>query len=70
LIDEALRWLVSHEIQAADLSILLTLGLSDALNDAEARDWARKKMALDYVRGAKAKERNGKSSKAALQEAS
>ena len=46
----------------------MTLGTADSLGDAEARDWARKQMALDYVRSAEAK----KSSQAApkMQEAS
>ena len=43
LIDEALRWLVSRRVAAADLSVLVTMGVADALGDAEARDWARKK---------------------------
>jgi hypothetical protein len=72
LIDEALRWLVSHQVKAADLSVLVTLGVADALSDAEARDWARKKIALDFVRSAKPTEHAGKSSKAVphVQEAS
>jgi hypothetical protein len=52
LVDEALRWLVSHRVEAADLSALVTLGVADALGDGEARDWARKQVALDYVRSA------------------
>ena len=72
LIDEALRWLVSHRVEAADLSVLVTLGVADALGDAEARDWARKKIALDFVRSAKPTEHEGRSPKAAphMQEAS
>ena len=68
LIDEALQWLISHRVEAADLSVLVTLGLADALGDAEARDWARKKIALDFVRSAKSTGDEGKSSKAVLQE--
>jgi hypothetical protein len=68
LIDEALQWLISHGVKAADLSVLVTLGLADALNDAEARDWARKEIALDFVRSAKPTMDEGKSSKAVLQE--
>jgi hypothetical protein len=67
LIDEALRWLVSHQVEAADLSVLVTLGIADALSDAEARDWARKRIALDFVRSAKAPEQGGKTSKAVPQ---
>ena len=72
LIDEALRWLVSHRVEAADLSVLVTLGVADALGDTEARDWARKKIALDFVRSAKPTEHGGKSPKAVpqMQEAS
>jgi hypothetical protein len=72
LIDEALRWLVSHRIEAADLSVLVTLGVADALGEAEARDWARKKIALDFVRSAKPTEHGSKSPKAVprMQEAS
>ena len=61
LIDEALRWLVSHRVEAADLSVLVTLGVGDVLGDAEARDWARKKIALDFARSAKPTEHGGKS---------
>jgi hypothetical protein len=53
LIDEALHWLVSHRITAADLSALVTLGVADALGDADARDWSRKTIALDFVRATK-----------------
>ena len=72
LIDEALRWLISHRVEAADLSALMTLGVADALRDGEARDWARKKLALDYVRSADAQERASKGSQAVpqMQEAS
>jgi hypothetical protein len=71
LIDEALRWLVSHRMEAADLSMLATLGIADALGDSEARDWARKQIALDYVRSADGRERGKKSSQATqMQEAS
>jgi hypothetical protein len=71
LIDEALRWLVSHGVEATDLSVLATLGVADALGDSEARDWARKQMALDYVRSADAQEQGKKGSQAPqMQEAS
>ncbi len=72
LIDEALRWLVSHRVEGADLSMLATLGIADALRDGEARDWARKQMALDYVRANDARERGRKGSQSApqMQEAS
>ena len=54
LIDEALRWLVVHQGNSVDLSVLVTLGVADVLGDTEARDWARKQIALDYVRAIKA----------------
>jgi len=60
LIDEALRWLVSHHVEATDLSVLATLGLADALGDSESRDWARRTIALDYVRSVDAKARREK----------
>jgi hypothetical protein len=60
LIDEALRWLVSHGVEAADLSVLVTLGIGDALGDSQARDWARKQLALDYVRVAPDAQARGK----------
>lgn len=71
LIDEALRWLVSHRIDNADLSVLVTLGVADVLGDVEARDWARKQIALDFVRSADAEERTKNSAKTAprMQEA-
>jgi hypothetical protein len=60
LTNEALRWLVSHHVEATDLSVLATLGLSDALGDSESRDWARRTIALDYVRSVDAKARRKK----------
>jgi hypothetical protein len=72
LIDEALRWLVSHRVEAVDLSVLVTLGIADALSDGETRDWARKQIALDYVHTADADEREkrGSRGRAQIQEAS
>jgi hypothetical protein len=70
LIDEALRWLVSHRVDAVDLSILVTLGIADALGDGETRDWARKQIALDYVRTAEEREKRGSRGPAQIQEAS
>jgi hypothetical protein len=62
LIDEALRWLVSHGVEASDVSALATLGVGDALGDTNARDWARKQIALDYVRSGDGEQRaKGKS---------
>lgn len=51
LVDEVGRWLVSHDVEHADISVLATLGLADALGDVGARDWARQCIAVDYVRG-------------------
>jgi hypothetical protein len=53
LLDEAIRWLISHDVGSADFSVPLTLGLSDALAVHEVRDWARRELALDYVRAGK-----------------
>jgi hypothetical protein len=61
LTDEALRWLVSHRVKSVDLSVLVTLGVADALGDTDARDWARKQIALDFVRSAKATDQEQKS---------
>jgi hypothetical protein len=60
LIEEALRWLGSHHVETVDLSILASLGLADTLGDIEARDWARRQIALDYVRGAGSEDRTMK----------
>ena len=49
LIDEVGRWLVSHDVEHADLALLATLGLADALGDVETQDWARRRLAIDYV---------------------
>jgi hypothetical protein len=49
LIDEVGRWLVSHQVEHADISLLATLGLADALGDVQARDWARRRLAVDFV---------------------
>jgi hypothetical protein len=72
LIDEALRWLVSHRAEAVDMSILVTLGIADAIGDGETRDWARKQIALDYVHTADAEEREkrGSRGRSQIQEAS
>ncbi len=69
LIEEALRWLSSHHVQTVDLSILASLGL---LGDLEPRDWARRQIALDYVRQAGAEHRTVRDAQAgaAVKEAS
>jgi hypothetical protein len=50
LLNEAVRWLVSHDVRYADFSTALTFGLADALGEREARSWARRTIALDYCR--------------------
>lgn len=50
LLDEVGRWLISHDVEHANLAELATLGLGDALNDHPARDWARRSIALQFVR--------------------
>ena len=49
-IDEAGRWLIARDVDKADMADLLALGLADALSDAAALDWARRRIALDYAR--------------------
>jgi hypothetical protein len=67
LIDEAVRWLVSHGVEMSDLSALATLGVADTLGDTEARDWARKQIALDYVRFGDREQRTKRKSRAGSQ---
>jgi hypothetical protein len=50
LIDEVVRWLISHDVANVDLSLLASLGLADALANTATREWARRHIALDYVR--------------------
>ena len=50
LLDEVARWLISHDVKSADLTNLCAIGLGDALGDLEARDWARRDLALQFVR--------------------
>ena len=49
-IDEAGRWLISHDVERANLADLLALGLADALSDVATEDWARRRIALEYTR--------------------
>ena len=49
-VQETIRWLVAHEVESADISTLIALGLADALGETATRDWCRKRIALDYVR--------------------
>ena len=50
LVGETFRWLVSHEVERAALDQLATLGLADAVGDTAAREWARRRIALDWAR--------------------
>ena len=56
LIDEVARWLISHDVARADLSLLAALGLADALADTARREWSRRHIALDYVRAVRREE--------------
>ena len=47
---EAIRWVFARNNLQVDLSVPATLGLADALGDPSARDWARRRLALDYVK--------------------
>ncbi len=49
-IDEVGRWLMSHDVDNADLSALLALGLADALCDVTTTDWSRRRIAVEYAR--------------------
>ena len=49
-IDEAGRWLISHDIERANLADLLALGLADALSDVTTENWAKRRIALEYTR--------------------
>jgi hypothetical protein len=50
LIGEAVRWLVSHEVERCSLTDLVVLGIADALGDSLARDEAVARIALGYAR--------------------
>jgi hypothetical protein len=50
LIGEAVRWLVSHEVERCSLTDLVALGIADALGDNLARDEAVARIALGYAR--------------------
>ncbi len=49
-IDESGRWFIARDVEKADIADLLALGLADAVSDAAASDWARRRIALDYAR--------------------
>jgi hypothetical protein len=46
----AIDWLVAHDLSSAALWQVATLGIADALGDQEALQWARREIAMDYVR--------------------
>lgn len=49
-VPEALAWLRSTDTANVDITPLLTLSLADIQRDTEARRWAERTLALDYVR--------------------
>ena len=49
LTGEAVRWLVSHEVERCSLTDLVALGIADALRDNLARDEAVARIALGYA---------------------
>jgi hypothetical protein len=50
LIAEVVRWVVAHEVSRASLTDLVTLGLTDALGDAPARQQIVQRIALTFTR--------------------
>ena len=50
LLDEVARWLISHDVERVDLTSICVMGLGDALGDFKARNWARRELALQFVR--------------------
>ena len=53
LIAEAVRWLVSHEVERCTLTDIVVLGIADARSDSVARDEAISRIALGYARAKK-----------------
>jgi hypothetical protein len=49
-VSEALAWLRSTNSTNVDITPLVTLALADAAGDEEARRWAVRTLAIDYVR--------------------
>jgi hypothetical protein len=50
LIDEAVRWIVSHDVRSANLTDLIVMGLADALGDRLTLKDAATRLALAYAR--------------------
>ena len=50
LMAEAVRWLVSHEVERCTLTEIVALGIADARGDAASRDEAVARIALGYAR--------------------
>jgi hypothetical protein len=50
LVEEVVRWLLAKDVEAVVLTDLITLAIADATADAEERDRARHRIALDYAR--------------------
>ena len=48
-VEGALEWLAT-ETTGVDISPLLTMALADAVGDEDARRWAVRTLAMDYVR--------------------
>jgi len=50
LIDEVIRWLVSHDVKRASLTDLIVMGLADTAGDQVAKTSAVSRLALAYAR--------------------
>jgi hypothetical protein len=50
LIAEAVRWLVSHDVERCTLTDLVALGIADARDDSASREEAIARIALSYAR--------------------
>jgi len=50
LIAEAVRWLISHDVEKCTLTDIVVLGIADARDDSASREAATARIALDYAR--------------------
>ena len=50
LVAEVVRWLLAKDVEAVVLTYLIVLAIADATADADERDRARHRIALDYAR--------------------
>jgi hypothetical protein len=50
LLAEAVRWLVSHDVERCTLTDIVVLGIADARDDSASREAATARIALDYAR--------------------